>query len=55
MKKVKRVIQITRANSLKKQNTGVVPIIGNIKATKSLNKFYNILNDISITLKYQCE
>lgn len=52
---LKRVIQITRANSLKKQNTGMIPILGNIKSTKSLNKFYNNLNEINISLKYQCD
>lgn len=51
---LKRVIQITRANSLKKQNTGAIPILGNSKSTKSLNKFYNNLNEINISLKYQC-
>ncbi|MBP3502455.1 MAG: hypothetical protein J6K42_03130 [Clostridia bacterium] len=52
---LKRVIQITRANSLKKQNTGMIPILGNIKSTKSLNKFYNNLNEINMSLKYQCD
>lgn len=52
---LKKVIQITRANSLKQQNTGVIPIIGNIKATKALGKYYNCLNEINLTLKYQCE
>lgn len=52
---LKRVIQITRANSLKKQNTGVIPILGNIKATKALNKFYSLLNEINMSLQYQCE
>ena len=52
---LKRVIQITRANSLKMQNTGMIPILGNIKTTKSLNKFYNNLNEINMSLKYQCD
>lgn len=50
---LKRVIQITRANSLKLQNTGMIPILGNIKTTKSINKFCNNLNEINNTLKYQ--
>lgn len=50
---LKRVIQITRANSLKLQNTGMIPIFGNIKTTKSINKFCNNLNEINNTLKYQ--
>ena len=48
---LKRVIQITRVNSLKKQNTGVLPIFGNIKATKALNKFYSLLNEIDMSLQ----
>mgnify|MGYP007056161028 CR=1 FL=1 len=40
---LKRVIQITRANSLKQQNTGIIPILGNIKTTKAVNKFCNDL------------
>jgi len=50
---LKRVIQITRANSLKLQNTGMIPMLGNIKTTKSINKFCNNLNEINNTLKYQ--
>lgn len=50
---LKRVIQITRANSLKLQNTGMIPILGNIKTTKSLNKFCNNLNEINKSLKSQ--
>jgi len=50
---LKRVIQITRANSLKLQNTGMIPILGNIKTTKSLNKFCNNLNEINNSLKLQ--
>ena len=50
---LKRVILITRANSLKLQNTGMIPILGNIKTTKSINKFCNNLNEINNTLKYQ--
>lgn len=50
---LKRVIQITRANSLKLQNTGMIPILGNIKTTKSISKFCNNLNEINNTLKYQ--
>ena len=50
---LKRVIQITRANSLKLQNTGMIPILGNIKTTKSLNKFCNNLTEINNTLKSQ--
>ncbi|MBO5348828.1 MAG: hypothetical protein J6A89_03285 [Clostridia bacterium] len=52
---LKRVIQITRANSLKKQNTGMIPILGNIRSTKALNKFLNNLNEINISIKYQCD
>ena len=51
---LKRVIQINRANSLKKQNTGMVPIIGNIKSTKSVKKFINNLTQIDTTIKLQC-
>lgn len=51
---LKRVIQINRANSLKKQNTGVVPIIGNIKYTKAIKKFLNNLNEIDNSFKQQC-
>lgn len=43
---LKRVIQITRANSLKQQNTGLVPILGNIKTTKAFHKFCGDLNKI---------
>ena len=50
---LKRVIQITRANSLKLQNTGMIPILGNIKTTKSLNRFCNNLNEINNSLKSQ--
>lgn len=50
---LKRVIQITRANSLKLQNTGMIPILGNIKTTKSLNKFCNNLNELNNSLKSQ--
>ena len=50
---LKRVIQITRANSLKLQNTGMIPILGTIKTTKSLNKFCNNLNEINNSLKSQ--
>ena len=50
---LKRVIQKTRANSLKLQNTGMIPILGNIKTTKSLNKFCNNLNEINNSLKLQ--
>ena len=39
--------------SLKLQNTGMIPILGNIKTTKSINKFCNNLNEINNTLKYQ--
>lgn len=52
---LKRVIQITRANSLKKQNTGIMPIMGNIKSTKSLSKFCHNLNEIKLSLQYQCK
>lgn len=51
---LKRVIQINRANSLKKQNTGMVPIIGNIKSTKAVKKFLNNLNSIEFSIKSQC-
>lgn len=50
---LKRVIQVTRANSLKQQNTGAVPIIGTEKRMNSLNKFYNNLNEINLSLQYQ--
>lgn len=48
---LKRVIQINRANSLKMQNTGVIPILGNINSTKAVRKFITNLNQINITLK----
>ena len=51
---LKRVIQINRANSLKKQNTGMIPIIGNIKSTKAVKKFLNNLNSIDVAIKTQC-
>ena len=41
---LKRVIQITRANSLKLQNTGMIPILGKIKTTNSISKICNNLN-----------
>ncbi|MBR2744230.1 MAG: hypothetical protein IKE01_02895 [Clostridia bacterium] len=50
---LKRVIQINRANSLKLQNTGVIPIIGNIKTTKAVKRFINNLNQIDSTIKSQ--
>ena len=50
---LKRVIQINRANSLKKQNTGLIPTIGNIKSTKSVKRFINGLNEIDISIKNQ--
>ena len=48
---LKRVIQINRANSLKKQNTGIIPIFGNIKTTKALNKFYKLLEEVDMSLQ----
>lgn len=48
---LKRVIQITRANSLKQQNTGMIPILGNIKTTKAFNKFCNDLNKIETGIR----
>ena len=51
---LKRVIQINRANSLKKQNTGLIPTIGNIKSTKSVRRFINNLNEIDVLIKNQC-
>lgn len=51
---LKRVIQINRANSLKKQNTGMIPIIGNIKYTKAVKKFLNNLVEIDTSIKSQC-
>lgn len=52
---LKRVIQINRANSLKMQNTGVIPILGNIKSTKAVRKFVSNLNQINTSLKAQRE
>ena len=48
---LKRVIQITRANSLKQQNTGMVPILGNIKTTKTFHKFCGELNKIEAEVR----
>lgn len=48
---LKRVIQINRANSLKLQNTGMIPILGNIKTTKAVRNFINNLTQIDNTLK----
>lgn len=48
---LKRVIQITRANSLKQQNTGMIPILGNIKTTKAFNKFCNELEKIEAEIR----
>ena len=48
---LKRVIQITRANSLKQQNTGLVPILGNIKTTKAFHKFCGELNKIEAEVR----
>ena len=50
---LKRVIQINRANSLKLQNTGVIPIIGNMKSTKSVRAFLSNLSQIDSSLKSQ--
>lgn len=50
---LKRVIQINRANSLKMQNTGLIPILGKIKSTKAVRKFINNLNQIDTSLKNQ--
>ncbi len=52
---LKRVIQINRANSLKMQNTGLIPILGNIKSTKAVRKFISNLNQIDSSLKAQNE
>ena len=52
---LKRVIQITRANSLKQQNTGMIPTLGNIKSTKAVNKFNNNLKKIDAAINSQCE
>ena len=48
---LKRVIQINRANSLKLQNTGMIPILGNIKSTKAVRNFINNLTQIDNSLK----
>lgn len=48
---LKRVIQITRANSLKQQNTGMIPILGNIKTTKAFHSFCNQLNKIDNAIR----
>ena len=48
---LKRVIQFNRANSLKLQNTGVIPIIGNIKSTRAVKKFISNLNQIENSMK----
>lgn len=50
---LKRVIQINRANSLKMQNTGLIPILGNIQSTKAVRKFISNLNQIDSSLKTQ--
>ena len=50
---LKRVIQINRANSLKMQNTGVIPILGNIKSTKAVRKFVSNLTQINTSLMTQ--
>lgn len=50
---LKRVIQINRANSLKMQNTGMIPIFGNIKSTKAVRKFVSNLNQINTSLMTQ--
>lgn len=50
---LKRVIQINRANSLKMQNTGMIPILGNIKSTRAVKKFIGNLTQIDTTLKNQ--
>lgn len=50
---LKRVIQINRANSLKLQNTGMIPIIGNIKTTKAVKKFINNLGQIEKSIESQ--
>lgn len=52
---LKRVIQINRANSLKMQNTGLIPILGNIKSTKAVKKFISNLSQIDSSLKTQSE
>lgn len=53
---LKRVIQINRANSLKLQNTGMIPILGNIKSTKAVRNFINNLKQIDTSLKScQCQ
>ena len=48
---LKRVIQITRANSLKQQNTGMIPVLGNIKTTKAFNKFCTDINRIDSSIR----
>lgn len=48
---LKRVIQITRANSLKQQNTGLVPILGNIKSTKTVTKFCSELDKMGSEIR----
>lgn len=50
---LKRVIQITRANSLKLQNTGLLPILGNISSTKAITRFYNDLVKVKENLRAQ--
>ncbi len=52
---LKRVIQINRANSLKMQNTGLIPTLGNIKSTKAVRKFINNLSQIDTSLKNQMD
>lgn len=48
---LKRVIQITRANSLKQQNTGMIPILGNIKSTKAFHNFCKQLARIDSAIR----
>lgn len=48
---LKRVIQITRANSLKQQNTGMIPILGNIKSTKAFHNFCKQLSKIDSAIR----
>ena len=50
---LKRVIQINRANSLKLQNTGVIPIVGTIKSTRAVKKFISNLGQIDTSIKSQ--
>lgn len=52
---LKRVIQINRANSLKMQNTGLIPILGNIRSTKAVKRFISNLSQIDNSLKTQSE